>query len=120
MRSAFLPEDFVKPDRASVQAIWPIIGRERVGNAVKDEPPVRDSIAVTADQSTEIGAILEISGQSAIAKNDIIKMAATVRREDGGDDPAVRCDLYLHTALITQRIELHRRALGTVPEALMG
>jgi hypothetical protein len=103
-------------DEAAVEAVWPVVDRQRVGVPVELERAARDAVAVPADDLPEVGAAgvrrrraghRHVVVERLEAEQHIGQVAVPVGHGNRLGDGPVGEDLHGHVLAVLQRVPEH-------------
>src|SRR5262249_45646029 len=105
------PHDLVESFHAAVQMIRTVVGGKLERSAVDREASRRDTVAVAADNRSEVRRGAQIAIERVKAEDDVVEMVRAIGRLERHDDAAVRNRANLDAVRIRQREDFHRSAV---------
>ncbi len=107
-----LPQVLVEPSRAAVKVVGAVVRRQGVRLLVDREAPLRDAIAVSADDRPEERMAFQVPVDRVEAEHDVADGAVSVRHLQRRDDAAIGDRRHLDAVGVLQGEGLHRLAVG--------
>ena len=105
-RAGHLPDDGVKPARAPVQVVRPVVGRDPVGHAVEVEGAPRDPVSEPPDQRAKKRRVLDVAVERVEPERHVGQAALPVGDLERHERAAEGQDLRSHSVGPRQRVKI--------------